>query len=812
MSRGPAPQPSSLRGQSWTVGAKDLVMTALGASRVWATLAHGIFNEMYWPVVDQPQIKDFGFLVAGEGWWRELKRVNDYTLSTPDPAVALPTMRHIGEQYHLDLQAVVDPDRDALLVSYMLEGDKVRLYPLIALHLGVSQQTPEGSWPAIGADNYAWVDPTDGALFGSAGDRCVCVLASSGFSRASAGYVGESDGWTDFATNGAMTWTYSQAGPGVTALMGELIEPQGQLVLAFGATAAEARATAKASLAAGFDVAATKFVEQWHTWAAGLTLPGTEQGLSQELSDAIRQSAAVLRTHEDRGVPGAFVAGLAIPWGDDTNDPGGYHMVWCRDSTEAGLALAAAGQRDDAKRLLAYLISRQQADGHWPRCFFVDGSFDPLAAVQLDETALPVVLAAKLEELGISLPDGSDDMMRRAARYLAQVGPVFGVDLWEENVGGSAFTIGLEIAALVIAASRLVGQERDYALALADNWNERLEEFTYISGGELDQAFGTTGHYVRIGPPTEQVRVGNQPQQTSPTPAEALIGMEFLYLPRLGLRDPSDERITDTLKVVEEMISRQTASGRAYYRYNFDGYGEWTDGSGWPVRKFGLGRPWPLLVGERGHYEKLAGRDPGPQLAAMLAMRGRGGLLPEQIWDTNPVPWKYLQIGQPSGSAMPLAWAHSELIKLALTASSGRPVEMLKAVTDRYPSGRVPTSSTWFWRDNAPVLGVPDGRSLVVEDTQPFTLHFGFDEWTGVTEREAQPLGLGMFGVTMQPGDLAGHSSLQFVRRYANGQWEERKRNDVQLHVQAAPTLRLSAGERGRVTAAGSSRSSVPSG
>ncbi len=107
---------------------------------------------------------------------------------------------------------------------------------------------------------------------------------------------------------------------------------------------------------------------------------------------------------------------------------------------------------------------------------------------------------------------------------------------------------------------------------------------------------------------------------------------------------------------------------------------------------------------------------------------------------------------------------------------------------------------------------MPDGRSLVVEDTQPFTLHFGFDEWTGVTEREAQPLGLGMFGVTMLPGDLVGHASLQFVRRYANGQWEERKRNDVKLHVQAAPGLRLSASERGRVTAAGPSRSSLSGG
>jgi glucoamylase len=178
-------------------------------------------------------------------------------------------------------------------------------------------------------------------------------------------------------------------------------------------------------------------------------------------------------------------------------------------------------------------------------------------------------------------------------------------------------------------------------------------------------------------------------------------------------------------------------------------------------------------------------------------------VVPEQVWDTNPVPLRFLQSGRPTAGAMPLAWAHSELIKLAITSVSGRPVEMLRVVTDRYPNGRVPASSTWYWRDSAPVRALPEGRTLVVEDTQPFTLHFGFDEWTGVTERDAQPLGLGMLGVALQPADLAGHNTLQFVRRYANGQWEPRQRNDVQLHQPVSPALRLSPDERGRVTAAG---------
>ena len=59
-------------------------MTSLGPGKVWATMGQGIFNEIYWPAVDQPEVKDFGFLVAGDGWWREVKRVDRYEVSSVD--------------------------------------------------------------------------------------------------------------------------------------------------------------------------------------------------------------------------------------------------------------------------------------------------------------------------------------------------------------------------------------------------------------------------------------------------------------------------------------------------------------------------------------------------------------------------------------------------------------------------------------------------------------------------------------------------------------------------------------------------------
>src|ERR1700760_2840080 len=67
-------------------------------------------------------------------------------------------------------------------------------------------------------------------------------------------------------------------------------------------------------------------------------------------------------------------------------------------------------------------------------------------------------------------------------------------------------------------------------------------------------------------------------------------------------------------------------------------------------------------------------------LRAMKNMSGRGGLIPEQIWDTAAVPAQHLFPGRPAGSAMPLVWAHAEFIKLNKRLKSGRPIERPGAV------------------------------------------------------------------------------------------------------------------------------------
>ncbi len=87
----------------------------------------------------------------------------------------------------------------------------------------------------------------------------------------------------------------------------------------------------------------------------------------------------------------------------------------------------------------------------------------------------------------------------------------------------------------------------------------------------------------------------------------------------------------------------------------------------------GIGRAWPLLTGERAHYEMAAGRPhAAEQLAhALEAFAGDSGLLPEQIWDSADIPERELFLGSASGSAMPLVWAHAEHLKLCRSLRDG---------------------------------------------------------------------------------------------------------------------------------------------
>ena len=607
---------------TWTSSAKDLVSTALGSSRIWATFGFGIVNELYWPSTGEPQLRDLGFIIKSPKGWTEVKRTTHYLMTTPAASVPLPRYVHEGDGFRFEVEYLPHPLRDGLVINYRLEGDDLKLYLLVSPHLGGEQ-----------GDNHAAAGEDLSAVRGAG---ALCVRADAGFSRTSAGFVGTSDGWQDFQQNNEMRWTYSSASGGNVAMMGELCAPSGLIALAFAETLDGARTLARSSLADDYDTTRNLFVNGWEDWSRSLVIPYT----SPELKREAELSAAVIKIHEDRTYNGAIVASLSVPWGQTRDDLGGYHLVWTRDAVEAAMALVAIGKTDDASRVLAYLIGTQGDDGSWAQNYFPSGQ-GYWTGNQLDEVVMPLLLAAKLRAIGqLIIARPVQEMVKRAIAYVARNGPMTDQDRWEENAGASPFTLGVTLAAMVALADFFEAGERDYVLALADCWNERIESWTYTSDGEFCASHGVPGYYVRLGPIASDdghpvtIEVRNRTDGT--TDATSLVGLEFLCLVRAGLRRADDPRIVATVKLVDALLQVETPSGPSYRRYNGDGYGEHEDGS--PYDGTGVGRLWPLLTGERGHYALLAGEDPQPYLDAMNRMTGRGGLIPEQIWDGEPIP------------------------------------------------------------------------------------------------------------------------------------------------------------------------------
>lgn len=746
---------------TWCSSAKDLVSTALGPSRLWATFGHGIVNEVYWPSTGQPQIRDMGFIVHGPDGWHELKRVNDYRVRTPAPWVPLPRFIHRGDGYTVELEAVPDSMRDVLLVRYALKGDGCRLYVLLAPHL----------LPDI-ADNSA-VAATDGLR--ATGDHSGLVLCSdAGFERASAGLVGVSDGWQDFHAHGEMTWCHERADHGNVALMGELSHQRGVLALGFGGKPSGAETLARSSLAEGFDGVREQTVRGWQEWGERLRLPTAPRKIAHEAA----LSAAMLKVHEDRAFPGAVVASLSVPWGNDRDDTGGYHLVWARDAVEAGYGLLAGSQEEDARRMLAYLIATQHPDGHWAQNFYPDGTAF-WKGIQLDEVGMPILLALTLAERDcLGALEGVTPTIRRSASYIARNGPITPQDRWEESRGLNAYTLAVEIAALVCAARFLRGDDRRYALSLADYWNSRIEDWMYVTGGSLAGGTDVPGYYVHVAPPPHEGGVRGQvvhPNHGGQTvAADSVISLDFLRLARLGLRRPDDPHVVHTLALADDLLLTTTPNGPGYHRYLGDGYGEHADGT--PFDGTGIGRLWPLLTGERGHHALLLGEDPVDYLETLTAMTGPGGLIPEQVWDADPIPERGLQPGEPTGSAMPLVWAHAEFLKLLVARGEGHPLERTDAVWSRW-SGQCPQAATWHWRDCIPFDALPARNALLVEATSPFTLHVGTDGWRDVLDQNSRPVGLDVHAVRLDAASLHGHQTVEFKRRFADdaGGWEDRE-------------------------------------
>ena len=679
---------------TWSSGAKTLVGTAAASkSRIWFTIGNGTLNEIYFPDVDQANTRSIRFLVTdGKDFFSDEEWDATHTVKWLAPGVPgchIESKCKAG-RYTLVKDIVTDPIRDTLLMRVRFTSVDspipLKLYLYEEPHMGDQ-----------GKQNAAWIGDYKGVamLFAQRTNNSLAIAIDPPALQMTCGYVGtSSDGFKELSAFSSLP-SANLAADGNVCLIAEIDTTKNYseflISLACGSDSAEAAQQARAGLLADFDKTRALFLQQWQEKQA--TYSSVEDLSGSEL-DMYRVSTAVVETHQSKRFPGAFIASLSLPWGFARSDKdiGGYHVIWPRDLCETAMAKLASGDARSARSALFYLSCTQDENGGWSQNMWLDGTMH-WGAIQMDGMALPIQLADKLRRENAL--DGYDPspMVHGAARFLLRQGLVSQQGRWEATPGYSVYTVATEIAALLAAAEFARPEEAAFLQDTADAWHDSIDELLYAEGTPLAKEHGVSGYYMRATPPEmiEEREVGNlrvlMPNHHfggKHRKAIDIVSPDALALVRFGLRRADDPRILNTVRVIDATLRRETKTGPGWVRSTYDGYGEKADGS--PFKKTGIGRVWPLLAGERAHYElALGNHDQALELLRTMSRQtSPAGMIPEQVWDADDIPERFLFNGHPAGSGMPLVWAHSEYIKLLRSLHANAVWDMPSQTVERY--------------------------------------------------------------------------------------------------------------------------------
>jgi glucoamylase len=220
--------------------------------------------------------------------------------------------------------------------------------------------------------------------------------------------------------------------------------------------------------------------------------------------------------------------------------------------------------------------------------------------------------------------------------------------------------------------------------------------------------------------------------------------------------------------------------GPAWHRYNHDGYGQGHDGE--PFTQFGVGRVWPLLSGERGHYELAAGNRTEQHIRTMEGLASKTGLLPEQSWDMPDRPEIFEWLGRPTGSAMPLMWAHAEYIKLLRSTADGKVYDAVPEVSERYLGKRTNQTRRAEWKFDRQARFMRAGEVLRIQANAEFSLRWSTDNWQTWNDSKSGRNSLEIDYVDIK--EAAGRPGATFSFTFfwtTSNHWEG---HNYQVHVQ----------------------------
>ncbi len=677
---------------AWAPADKHGFGTAVSRkSRVYFTLRSAELSDVYYPDLGTPSLRSLEFVVS-DG--------RTFTDRETDPAVRSRVSALGGSltfrqttatsRWRLTKTWIADPARSTVLARVRFEsftGRPLRVFVLAD--------------PAPGDDGNDDFGLSLGSeLVARDADVASAIAARPLLRRTTSGYAGSaSDPWADLEADGDLDRQYDATTAGnvvqaaQTRLTGRGKRTNMTLAIGFGAERNSARARAAASLARLFDRAGNRYAAAWTKYVSNLRRPPRSVRRNRQMLRLYRQSLMVLAAAEDKRYRGASVASPSMPWVwgtltlSGTQDSGPYHLVWPRDLYHVATAQKVAGDRAGARRLLDYLWSVQKPDGSFWQNTEVSGE-ENWTDEQMDQVGLPIVLSWWLGRRGAT----DWEHVRRAADYIVANGPDSRQERWENQSGWSPNSIAAQIAGLVCAAE-FARRHGDSArstryLQTADAYQRGVQGWTATTNGP----YSPRPYYVRVtkdGNPNDGSTYDLGDNFPTPVDERTIVDQSFLGLVLFGAKRHDDAVVRNSLAVGDEVIRGGTATRPLWYRFTNDGYGETATGANWDIfptkQRQTFGRLWPLLTGERGEYELLAGGSARPHLRTIARTANDGLMLPEQVWDGRPPASE--PVGEGTRSATPLAWTHAQFIRLAWSIDRGTPVERPCVVARRYAGG-----------------------------------------------------------------------------------------------------------------------------
>jgi glucoamylase len=181
-----------------------------------------------------------------------------------------------------------------------------------------------------------------------------------------------------------------------------------------------------------------------------------------------------------------------------------------------------------------------------------------------------------------------------------------------------------------------------------------------------------------------------------------------------------------------------------------------------------------------------------PFITALERFANDGGMITEQLWDSDDLPNGQMIRGRPTGAAMPLCWSHAEYVELVRSYHDGVCFDRIEPAYQRYVLAPSPISHE-IWGFRHPLRLIRLGKTLRLVVAAKATVVWSADGWASTNRSETTGLqALNLWFCDLPTEGLLGGSTVEFTFFWQAAQQWEGRNWQVQVHQELPVSVPVS--------------------